>query len=102
MYASTMENLDEFATLKALGASNWSVRRLVIGQSFVCGVAGAAVGFAAVPPAVGLASRVITWIVCPAWMFAAVGMALVFLCSAAALLAVQPAIRIEPGRVFRA
>jgi len=45
---------------------------------------------------------VITWIVCPAWMFAAVGMALVILCAAAALVAVQPAIRIEPGRVFRA
>ena len=102
MYAATMEHLDEFATLKALGASNWTVRRMVIGQSFLCGIVGAAVGFLAVPPAVTLASSVITWIVSPLWMYALVGGALTVLCAAAALLAVQPAISIEPGRVFRA
>jgi putative ABC transport system permease protein len=102
MYASTMEHLDEFATLKALGASQGYVRRLVLGQSFLCGLVGTTLGFLAVPPTVGIARSVISWIEAPAWIFAVVAAALVLLCWAAALLAVKPAIKIEPGRVFRA
>lgn len=102
IYASTMDHLDEFATLKALGASRGYVRRLVMGQSFLCGLVGTTIGFVAIPPAVQAAREFITWIEAPAWVFAAVAGALVLLCWAAALLAVTPAIRIEPGRVFRA
>ncbi len=102
MYASTMEHVEEFATLKALGATKGYVFRVVAGQSFVCGLVGAALGFAAVVPTVAAARSVITWMEAPVWMYGIVGATLIVLCWLAALLAVRPAMKIEPGRVFRA
>ena len=40
MYAVTMEKLEEFATLTALGASAWYVRRIVLEQALISGLAG--------------------------------------------------------------
>jgi putative ABC transport system permease protein len=102
MYASTMEHVEEFATLKALGATKGYVFRVVAGQSFLCGLIGASLGFVAVPPTVAAARRFITWIEAPVWTYGVVGATLILLCWLAALLAVRPAIKIEPGRVFRA
>ncbi|MEO5922595.1 MAG: ABC transporter permease [Bryobacteraceae bacterium] len=102
MYASTMEHIEEFATLKALGATRGYVFRLVAGQSFLCGLVGTTIGFLAVPPTVTAARSVITWIEAPVMTYGIVGAILILLCLLAAILAVQPAMRIEPGRVFRA
>src|SRR6185295_14008333 len=44
MYANTMEQLDEFATLKAIGAANATVARVVLTQAAIVGVVGAVLG----------------------------------------------------------
>jgi len=51
MYANTMENIEEYATLKALGTSQTFVVRIVLIQSLICGAAGSILGLLAVTPA---------------------------------------------------
>jgi putative ABC transport system permease protein len=101
-YATTMENLEEYATLKALGASRGFVRAVVLIQALCCGVCGAALGFLAVHPMVALARSVVTWVFVPNWMFAVVSVITFLMCALASVLGVRAAIRVEPGRVFRA
>ncbi len=101
-YATTVENIEEYATLKAIGASRWTVRKLVAIQALACGLAGTAFGFAAVRPALDAARGLVTWVETPGWIYFAVSVATLFMSLLASLLSVRVAISVEPGRVFRA
>src|SRR5256885_11618636 len=52
IYANTMENIEEYATLKALGASQSFVARIVLSQALICGVLGSVLGLLAVIPSI--------------------------------------------------
>lgn len=102
IYATTMENIEEFATLKALGASRRFVIRVLLAQAMASGIAGCLVGVAATFPLVGVAQRFVSWIYTPWWLpFVMVPPSLV-MCAVAALTSVRAALRIDPARVFRA
>jgi putative ABC transport system permease protein len=102
IYATTMENLEEFATLKALGASRWFVVRLVLVQALVYAAGGSAAGIAATVPAVQAARNAIPWLYTPWWL--AVGMVVptLLMCCMAAVVSIRAALSVEPARVFRA
>jgi putative ABC transport system permease protein len=102
MYALTTENIEEFATLRALGASDRDLYSIVLAQSLICGVVGCTSGLIAVGPFVALARSNITWVSVPAWMYGLIPILVLTLCICAARIAVKPAMLIEPGRVFRA
>lgn len=102
IYSITAENLEEFATLKAMGASNSDVRTVVLVQSLVCGVIGGVAGLALVGPFVAMIRPVVTWVIVPPWIYGVVALVLMILCVAAALIAARPAVTVDPGRVFRA
>ena len=102
IYATTMENLEEFATLKALGASRWYVMKIVLGQALICGVIGTLIGVAVTFPLVGQAQRAIPWIQTPWWLpVGMIGPSLA-MCCLAALVSIRAALNVEPARVFRA
>jgi putative ABC transport system permease protein len=102
IYATTMEHIEEYATLKALGASRWFVYRIVLTQSLVSGIFGSLLGVALVFPAVELARGGIAWIQTP-WQlpFAMIAVSLM-MCALAAVVSIRKAVSVEPGRVFRA
>jgi putative ABC transport system permease protein len=102
IYATTMENLEEFATLKAIGAPANFVRGVVLQQALISGAAGALIGLLATFPLVQLTLRFISWIYTPWWL--PVGMIVVSLlmCALASVVSIRKVIAIEPGRVFRA
>jgi putative ABC transport system permease protein len=102
IYAVTVEYLEEFATLRAMGASDGFVRRIVLVQSLICGLLGLTAGLVAVEPFAGLARSVVTWALVPWWMYPAVLAVVLLLCLLAALVAARPALRVDPGKVFRA
>lgn len=102
IYSITAENIEEFATLKAMGASNYDVRIVVLVQSLVCGILGGAVGLALVGPFATAIRPVVTWITVPVWIYFIVAGVLAILCVGAALIAARPAVTVDPGRVFRA
>jgi putative ABC transport system permease protein len=102
IYANTMENIEEYATLKALGASRVFVARVVLSESLICGVVGSILGMLAVVPAMNYARSLIPWIHTPLWLpFVMVGLSLL-MCSLASIASVRSALTVDPARVFRA
>ena len=102
IYASTMENIEEYATLKALGASQGFVARIVLSQALICGVAGSILGLIIVAPGLGYAKTLIPWIYTPWWLPFGMLVPSLLMCSLAAIASVRSALTVEPGRVFRA
>lgn len=102
IYANTMENIEEYATLKALGASQTFVVRIVLMQSLICGAVGSILGLFAVIPAVNYARSLIPWIHTSWWLPAMMIVLSLIMCSLASLASVRSALTVDPGRVFRA
>jgi putative ABC transport system permease protein len=102
IYATTMEHLDEFATLKALGASKRFVINVLLAQSLACCVAGCVLGFLATIPSVTLARRAVPWIYTPWWLAAVVLLPSLMMCVLASVMSIRTALSVEPARVFRA
>src|SRR6266853_1480625 len=102
IYANTMENIEEYATLKALGASQGFVARIVLTQALICGAVGSILGLLAVVPSIGYAKSLIPWIYTPWWLLVVMVMPSLAMCSLASIASVRSALTVEPGRVFRA
>jgi putative ABC transport system permease protein len=102
IYATTMENLDEYATLKAIGASKLTVCGIVLVQGLISGAAGCVVGLACVVPCARLALSAIPWLYVPWWVYPwSAGLTLV-MCTIAPITSVRSALFVDPARVFRA
>ncbi len=104
IYTATIEKARDFGVLKALGASNGDLYRIVLWQSFAVGVLGFVTG---VPLALG-ASRLIEALV-PQFLtlfqwqaIVAVLLAVVIMCGLASYLPLSRILRIDPAVVFRA
>jgi putative ABC transport system permease protein len=101
IYNSTMEHIKEFGTLKALGASNFEIYRIIFSQAFINAIAGY------------LLSIILTLL--SAKLYEAAGMAMVvrgdvnlfvlgltlFMCLSAALVSIRKIKRIDPAILFR-
>lgn len=101
LYMFTIENLRYYATLKALGAVNGVVVKMVIAQALVCGAVGFSLGIGA--------SSLLGWAMVRAnqpylliWPTILItGVVVLLVCSCAAALSSLKVIRLEPGIVFR-
>ncbi len=102
IYATTIERLEEFATLKAMGASRWYIRRVVLVQALVSSVVGCAIGLAMTFPSVNVVRGSIPWVYTPWWLPAGMILVSLLMCSLASTVSIRKAIQVEPGRVFRA
>lgn len=102
IYATTMENIEEFATLKAMGASRGFIRRVVITQAMVSGLVGSGLGLAATIPATSAVRGTISWIQTPWWLPVAMIVVGLLMCALASVISIRKALSVEPARVFRA
>src|SRR3982074_1253020 len=68
IYANTMEHIEEYATLKALGAPKSLVAGTLLAQALLCGAIGSILGLFAVIPAINHAKSLIPWINMPWWL----------------------------------
>ena len=101
IYATTLERLEEFATLKALGASKGFVANIVVAQALAFGVAGGTLGALLAIPAVQFAQKGVAWIYLPAWLIPAVLVPAFAMCVLASIVSIRTAVSVEPARVFR-
>ena len=101
IYATTMEHLEEFATLKALGASKRFTAKIVLTQAFVFCAAGGVVGVGCAIPVVKLAQSAVAWIYTPLWLVPVVLLPSLLMCMLASITSIRTALSVEPAKVFR-
>jgi putative ABC transport system permease protein len=101
IYATTMDHIREFGTLKAMGASNRYIHRIIIQQALISAVigyvlAGGVSWFVVQGSAEGGASVLVNWQLMTAMFFITV-----LMCVCAAWVSISKVTRIDPALVFK-
>ncbi len=101
IYATTMDRIREYGTLKAMGASNGFVTRVILTQAGLSGTVGYALGMAVSLVPVTLSEYGQAAIRLP-WPLAAFMLVLTLaMCAAASLTSIRKALSVDPATVFR-
>jgi putative ABC transport system permease protein len=101
MFSGVVDNLREFGTLKAIGATTMDLAKLLFVQSITYALMGSIIGLAAVTfMAKGIRSAQLA-LMLPPELFAGTVVLMMFLCVAASSLALMRLRKLEPAMVFR-
>ncbi|MFK8004659.1 MAG: ABC transporter permease [Polyangiales bacterium] len=101
MFSSVVDNIREFGTLKAIGATNGDLTALLFAQALAYAGIGLVIGLFAVTRIAEAIRSPTQALNLSASLFAGAGAAVVTLCLIASLLALLRVRRVEPGIVFR-
>jgi putative ABC transport system permease protein len=101
LYAATVERIPEYATLRALGATDWYIRSVILCQALAIAVLGYAAGLACAG-AIAFAARDASAALLLSWPLALALLAVtVLMCSSASLLSIRKVLAVDPATVFR-
>jgi putative ABC transport system permease protein len=101
IYSSTIEHIREFGTLKAIGATNWTIYKIILEQAAVNAVIGFIVGLGLVLlikkgyDALGIAMLI------PLPLIGAVSVLTVAMCLSASIVSIRKVRTLDPVMVFR-
>lgn len=101
MFSSVVENIREFGTLKAIGATNGDLAKLLIVQAVVSGMMGVAIGEAAVGVQIRAMRGPEMPLGVPWWLMLGTFFFFTAMCVAASTLALLRIRNVEPAIVFR-
>jgi putative ABC transport system permease protein len=97
----TLDNLSYFGTLKAMGANNSSLIKMVVVQALLVGVIGWGIGIgAAAIFGWGLRHTELSFSL-PWWLYLLSAVSMLFICFIAALFSVIKVVRVDPAIVFK-
>ena len=100
-YSFTLENIRQFGALKAMGAGNGTLLRMILLQSLLAGSIGYGIGVG-LASAFGLLTRNTELAFrMPWWVLAASGGAVLFICMLSAVLSIRKVVKLEPAIVFK-
>lgn len=102
IYALTVESIEDYALLVAMGASKATVRQAIFAQALACSCIGGLIGLALAVPSTSLARYLVSWAQLSGTVLLAVFAVVLLMAAAAAAIAARPALNLEPARVFRA
>ena len=101
MFSAVVDNLREFGTLKAIGATTWDLAKLLLVQSVAYAWIGSLIGLALVTRiAEGIRSPKLA-VILPPELLIGTTILMTFLCIAASSLALLRIRKVEPAMVFR-
>jgi putative ABC transport system permease protein len=101
IYAATVDHIREFGTLKAMGATNGYIYRVIIEQAVISAVGGYAIGMALAQAASALSQRGTTAILLPWPLTAALFGITVGMCVLASIVSINKVTRLDPAIVFK-
>ncbi|MBM3556855.1 MAG: FtsX-like permease family protein [Alphaproteobacteria bacterium] len=101
LYASTMDRLPEYATIRAMGGPAHYLNKIVLLQALIAGSLGYAQGIAIVLFMVQGMKNSSASPQMPLWLASAIGATTLFTCIAAALVSLRKVSTIDPAKVFR-
>jgi putative ABC transport system permease protein len=101
LYATTIDHLPEFGTLRAMGASNDYIYGVIIRQALICAVAGYAIGLLLISVIVRVARDVGPAIMMPSQLAVGLFVATLAMCIGAAMISIKKVTRLDPSAVFK-
>jgi len=101
LYATTMDRLPEYATLRAIGAPTGYLNRVILKQAAISAAIGYAGGMVAVLIVVAASSRTNVAVAMPPWLAAVLAALTVLMCAFGAIVSVRRLMRIDPTAVFQ-
>lgn len=102
VYASTMEHLREFGTLKAIGATNLDLYKIIVHQALINACFGFAFGFGITLGAKGLYEAAGVNMVLPVGLKVFMFFLTILMCLTSSIISIRKATTIDPVIVFRA
>lgn len=101
LYSGTIEHIKEYGTLKAMGASNGAIVRVILYQALISAGVGFVVGCTlAVAMRAAVRATNLNLVLSPE-LLAGTAVLTAVMCSAAALLSVAKVLRLDPATVFK-
>lgn len=101
MFSAVLDHVREFGTLKAIGATNLDLAKLLFSQAVTCALAGSLVGLAVVAQLVEGIRGAELPMALPPWLMAGTVVGMIVICVAASTMALLRVRSIEPAIVFR-
>jgi putative ABC transport system permease protein len=101
LYASTMDRLPEYATLRAMGGGRGYLYRIVVTQALIGGAIGYVLGMACVLAMVWLSRDASAPPEAPPWLALGIGVVMEAMCVLASMISLRKVTRINPTEVFR-
>lgn len=101
IYNSTMEHIKEFGTLKALGADNREIYKIIFSQAIINAIGGYLISLLITMLTVGLYEKAGMILVVKTWVNLLVLGLTLFMCMVAAFVSVRRIKRIDPAILFR-
>ena len=101
IYAATIDHIRQFGTLKAMGATNGYIYRIILQQAVISAVIGYAVGITAAMLAEISSRGGGANIVLPGAVRAGLFLLTLFMCVSAAMVSINKVTKIDPAMVFK-
>jgi len=101
LYAATVERLQEYATLRAMGASKLYVHRIILTQALMAATLGYTIGISLSFAAIHFARDGTAAFLLPWHFVLALAIATAAMCTAGAVISIRRVLRIDPAMVFK-
>jgi putative ABC transport system permease protein len=101
IYAATVDHLKEFGTLKAMGATNGYIYRVIVEQAVISALGGYAMGMTAAQGLAAASQRGTTAIILPWPLTVALFGITVGMCVLASVVSIHKVTRLDPAIVFK-
>lgn len=101
IYSATIDHLREYGTLKAMGASNFYLYRIIIAQAVISGLVGYAVGISIALVVSYLSLQGTTAIILPLRLIIALFGLTLLMCITASIVSINKVTRLDPATVFK-
>ncbi|MBC16710.1 MAG: ABC transporter permease [Desulfovibrio sp.] len=101
LYATTLDHIAEFATLKAMGAPNSYIYKILIAQATLSAVFGYLLGICVASIASNISNFSATVILLPPELMISMFWLTLFMCVASAFISIRKVTRLDPALVFK-
>ena len=101
IYSATVDHIREYGTLKAMGATNFYLYRVIITQAFLSGLIGYVIGMSIALFVSYISLKGTTGIILPWELIAGFFGLTLLMCVSASVVSINKVTRIDPAMVFK-
>ena len=101
IYAATVDHIKEYGTLKAMGATNTYLYRVIVTQAIISGLIGYAIGMGVALFVSYISLQGTTAIILPWQLIGGLFVLTIFMCVGASIVSINKVTRLDPALVFK-